>query len=206
VHERLAEEFSAIGFYLSGHPLDSYAQVLKRLGVLTYADLQADARRSTMKATLAGTVIRKQERKAKSGDSFAFVSLSDPTGMFEVMLFSEVLAQARAFLESGHSVLVRVLAEWTEEELKLRAFAVEDLDVAAAGAGEGLKIRLTDPAPIARIAAQLQQPGKGLVTLVVPGLSRRQDVEIALPRRVHVNPQLKSALQALEGVAEIETV
>jgi hypothetical protein len=41
---------------------------------------------------------------------------------------------------------------------------------------------------------------------VVPGLSHRQDVEIALPRRVHVNPQLKSALQAMEGVAEIETV
>jgi DNA polymerase-3 subunit alpha len=206
VHERLAEEFSAIGFYLSGHPLDSYARVLKRLGVLSYADLLADSRRSAMKATLAGTVIRKQERKAKSGDSFAFVSLSDPSGMFEVMLFSEVLVQSRAFLESGHSVLIRVVAEWTEEELKLRALGIEDLDVAAAGAGEGLKIRLTDPAPISRIAAQLNQPGKGLVTLVVPGLSHRQDVEIALPRRVHVNPQLKSALQAMEGVAEIETV
>jgi DNA polymerase-3 subunit alpha len=52
VHERLAEEFSAIGFYLSGHPLDAYAQSLKRLGVTPYAELLADARRSSVKATL----------------------------------------------------------------------------------------------------------------------------------------------------------
>jgi DNA polymerase III alpha subunit len=63
VHEKLAEEFAAIGFYLSGHPLDAYAQSLKRLGVTPYADLLADARRSSVKATLAGTLIRRQERR-----------------------------------------------------------------------------------------------------------------------------------------------
>src|SRR5262249_25256928 len=73
VHERLAEEFSAIGFYLSGHPLDQYAKVLKRLGVAAYTDLLADTRRSSVKATLAGTVIRRQERRGRSGDPFAFV-------------------------------------------------------------------------------------------------------------------------------------
>ena len=66
-HERLAEEFSAIGYYLSGHPLDGYTTALKRLGVVSYSDLTADARRSAVKATVAGTVIRRQERRGKSG-------------------------------------------------------------------------------------------------------------------------------------------
>ena len=103
VHERLAEEFSAIGFYLSGHPLDSYAQSLKRLGVTRYADLIADARRSSVKATLAGTVIRRQERRGKNGDPFAFVGLSDPSGMFEVMVFSGGAGQC-ARLSGGRGV------------------------------------------------------------------------------------------------------
>jgi DNA polymerase-3 subunit alpha len=206
VHERLAEEFSAIGFYLSGHPLDSYAQALKRLGVTQYGDLLTDVRRSSVKATLAGTVIRKQERRGKSGDPFAFVSFSDPSGMFEVMLFSEALRDARAFLEPGHSVLLKVVGEWTEEELRLRTLAVEDLDKAAANAGEGLKIYLSDPTPIPSIAAQLRQPGKGLVTVVVPGAGAAQEVEIALPKRVLVSPQLKSTLRSLQGVADVETV
>jgi DNA polymerase-3 subunit alpha len=206
VHERLAEEFSAIGFYLSGHPLDAYAQSLKRLGVTLYADVMADARRSAVKATLAGTVIRRQERRGKSGDPFAFIGLSDPSGMFEVMVFSEALANARAFLEVGRGILLRVVGDWVDDELKLRTIAVEDLDAAAAQAGEGLKIRLSDPAPIPAIARELKQPGKGLITLIVPGASDNQEVEIALPKRIQVNPQLKSTLSSLSGVIEIETV
>jgi len=204
-HERLAEEFSAIGFYLSGHPLDGYGTALKRLGVSSYADLMADARRSVVKATVAGTVIRRQERRGKSGDPFAFVALSDPTGMFEVMVFSEALSASRQFLEVGRPILMRVVGDWAEDELKLRAVSIEDLDAAAAQAGEGLKIRLVDPAPIPLIARELKSPGKGLVTLVVPG-ALQQEIEIALPRRVQVNPQLKNALASLAGVAEVESV
>jgi DNA polymerase III subunit alpha len=204
VHERLTEEFAAIGFYLSGHPLDSYDQALRRIGARRYADLLTDARRGTVKATLAGTVIRKQERRGKSGDMFAFIGLSDPSGMYEVMMFSEALNAGRAFLEAGRSVLVKIVGDWTDDELRLRALSVEDLDAAAAAAGEGLKIRLTDPAPIPALASHLKQTGKGLVTLVVD--TPLQEVEIALPRRVQVNPQLKSVLSALKGVAEIETV
>jgi len=106
MHERLSEEFSAIGFYLSGHPLDAYDKVLKRIGVTRYADLLADARRTSVKAKLAGTVIRRQERRGRSGDPFAFVGLSDPSGMFEIMVFSEALSQARSFLEAGRSVVM----------------------------------------------------------------------------------------------------
>jgi len=204
-HERLAEEFSAVGFYLSGHPLDGYATALKRLGVSTFADLLSDARRSAVKATVAGVVIRRQERRGKSGDPFAFVALSDPTGMFEVMVFSEALASSRQFLEIGKPVLLRAVGDWVEDELKLRAISIEDLDAAAAGAGEGLKIRLIDTAPIPRIAHELNAPGKGLVTLVVPGPDR-QEIEIALPKRVQVNPRIKTVLAALSGVAEVESV
>ena len=204
-HERLAEEFSAIGYYLSGHPLDGYATALKRLGVVSYADLVADARRSAVKTTVAGTVIRRQERRGKSGDPFAFIALSDPTGMFEVMVFSEALASSRQHLEVGRPVLLRVIGDWIEDELKLRAISIDDLDAAAAEAGEGLKIKLIDPAPLPLIARELKSPGKGLITLVVPGDSR-QEIEIALPRRVQVNPQLKTMIAALSGVAEVESV
>jgi DNA polymerase-3 subunit alpha len=206
MHERLSEEFSAIGFYLSGHPLDAYDKVLKRLGVTRYADLLADARRTSVKAKLAGTVIRRQERRGRSGDPFAFVGLSDPSGMFEVMVFSEALSQARAILEAGRSVVMSVVGDWIEDELKLRAIKVEDLDGAAADAGEGLRIRLSDPAPLPTIATRLKASGKGLVTVIVPVEAHNQDVEIVLPKRVQVTQDLKSAIASMSGVAEVETV
>src|SRR6185437_3384362 len=168
-HERLSEEFSAMGFYLSGHPLDAYAAPLKRLGATTYAALIEDRRRAGFKAVLAGTMIRKYERRSRNNESYAFVSFSDPTGMFEVMLFPEVLASSRPLLEAGKSLLVTCSADWDGDELKLRAASIVDLDVAVANAGEGLKVYLSDSSSLGAIAAQLRQPGKGIVTFIVPG-------------------------------------
>jgi DNA polymerase-3 subunit alpha len=204
-HERLSEEFHAMGFYLSGHPLDAHAAALKRLGAVSYGALIEDRRRSGFKAVLAGTMIRKHERRGRNDQTYAFVSFSDATGMFEVMLFPEVLASARPLLEAGRSVLITASAEWDGDELKLRAASIADLDAAAAQAGEGLRIHLDDTAALGAIAAQLKQPGKGIVTLVVPG-GAGEEVEIALPRRQQVSVALKNAIKTLPGVAAVESV
>jgi DNA polymerase-3 subunit alpha len=204
-HERLSEEFGAMGFYLSGHPLDAYAASLRRLGAVTIAQLLEDRRRSGFKAVLAGTMIRKHERRSRNDQSYAFVSFSDPTGMFEVMLFPEVLAASRPLLEAGRSVLVTCSADWDGDDLKLRAASIADLDAAAAQAGEGLRIHLDSETALGPIAAQLKQPGKGLVTLVVPG-GRGEEVEISLPKRHLVSPALRNAIKMMPGVSAVESV
>ena len=204
-HERLSEEFSAMGFYLSGHPLDAYAASLKRLGAVTIAQLLEDRRRSGFKAVLAGTMIKKHERRSRNDQSYAFVSFSDATGMFEVMLFPEVLAASRPLLEAGKSVLVTCSADWDGDDLKLRAASIADLDAAAAQAGEGLRIHIADESALGPIAAQLKQPGKGLVTIVVPG-GRGEEVEIALPKKLLVSAPLRNAIKMMPGVSAVESV
>jgi DNA polymerase-3 subunit alpha len=203
-HERLGEEFAAIGFYLSGHPLDNYRTALTRLQALTFAQIQED-RRSAFVAQVAGTIIRKSERRGRNDQNYAFVSFSDPSGMFEVMFFPEVLAASRPLLEAGKSVLLKLNATWEGDDLKLRAISASDLDKAAADAGEGLKIYLEDVRPLAAIASQLRQPGKGMIALVVPG-SEGREVEIKLPQRQQVNATLKGALKSLPGVAMVESI
>src|SRR3954471_10430287 len=205
VHERLAEEFSAMGFYLSGHPLDAYGPALKRLGAATYAALVEDRRRGGFKAKIAGTLIKKSERRGRSDQMYAFVSFSDPTGMFEVMLFPEVLTACRPLLESGKSLLITASAEWDGDELKLRAASILDLDHAALQAGEGMVVRLTDAASLGQLAAELSQPGKGLVNIVVPGAAG-EEVEIELKKRIAVNATLRSRIAALPGVMSVEAV
>ena len=203
-HEKLGEEFNAMGFYLSGHPLDAYGAALKRLGVTTYASLAED-RRAGFKAKLAGTMIKKSERRGRNDQTYAFVSFSDPTGMFEVMLFPEVLAASRSLLESGKSLVVTASADWDGDELKLRAAAIADLDQAAANAGEGMVVHLESAAPLSSVAAQLLQPGKGLVSFVVPG-GPGEEVEIALSRRHAVTAALRSTIAAIPGVVSVEAV
>jgi len=205
VHERLAEEFSAMGFYLSGHPLDAYGPALRRLGASTYAALVEDRRRGGFKAKIAGTLIKKSERRGRSEQMYAFVSFSDPTGMFEVMLFPEVLAASRPLLEAGKSMLITASAEWDGDELKLRAASILDLDHAAAQAGEGMTVRLADTSSLGQLAAELSQSGKGLVNIVVPG-STGEEVEIELKKRFAVTATLRSRIAALPGVVAVEAV
>ena len=108
-----------------------------------------DRRRGGFKAKIAGTLIKKSERRGRNDQMYAFVSFSDPTGMFEVMLFPEVLAASRPLLEAGKSLLDhRFSAEWDGDELKLRAATILDLDQAARQAGEGMVVRLLDTASL----------------------------------------------------------
>ncbi|HUO98782.1 MAG TPA: DNA polymerase III subunit alpha [Rhizomicrobium sp.] len=203
-HERLSEEFGAMGFYLSGHPLDNYRVALHRLQAVTYADLLED-RRSTSQPTLAGTVIKKSERRSRNDQMYAFVSLSDSTGMYEVMFFPEVLAASRHLLDAGKSVLLKCSAAWEGDELKLRAVWVKDLDAEAAQAGEGLRVKLDTSVSLNDFAGLLRTPGKGSVTVVVPG-GPGEEVEISLPKRLQVTAQLKDALRMVPGVLEVESV
>ncbi len=95
--EKLQFEFDAIGFYLSSHPLDPYGKSLERAGILRWVDLPAAmAAGGSTRFKLAGIIIGRKERTSARGSKFAFLQLSDTTGVFEITLFSEVLATARA--------------------------------------------------------------------------------------------------------------
>ncbi|MEI9929388.1 MAG: OB-fold nucleic acid binding domain-containing protein [Rhizomicrobium sp.] len=150
-------------------------------------------------------MIRKSERRGRNDQTYAFVSFSDPTGMFEVMLFPEVLQAARPLLEAGKSVLVTASADWDGDDLKLRAASIADLDAASAQAGEGMRIYVDNEAALGPIASQLKQPGKGIVTLVVPGHAG-EEVEIALPKRQVVTAALRNAIKMMPGVMTVEAV
>ena len=212
--ERLGEEFRAVGFYMSGHPLDDYMAPLKRKGVVTLDEVTAKAERGALVAKLAGVVAGRQERKSARGNRFAFAQLSDTTGAYEVTLFSDTLDKCRDHLETGAKVVVTVEATMESDQLKLLGRSVAPIDVAVAGVGQtALKIYVEAQSAVPNIASVLtraqetvKQGAKGPVTLCLLGGDLPGDVEIDLGRDYPVNPQIKGALKSLEGVMEVEEV
>jgi DNA polymerase-3 subunit alpha len=204
--ERLQREAEAAGFYLSGHPLDEYGAVLKRARVIPYAELVRDARRLNRRVELAGTVIRKQERRSQRSDQpFAFVELTDPSGHFEAVVFADLLRAHREALEPGRSVVLTADAEWEGEDLRLRVHGLKSLDALAAETGAGLRIHIDAASPLASIATHLKGGGKGRVSFIVlDGAGREVEVEIG--GRFDVNPRVRSLLKSIPGVLEIQEV
>ncbi len=210
--ERLRQEHTAVGFYLSGHPLDDYVGALKRKQVLTLAELEQKASGGTVVAKIAGSVAGKQERKSARGNRFAFVQLSDTTGLYEVTVFSDTLEKFRDLLEPGQNVVLSVKADMEADQLKLLAQAVQPVDGAVADAAAmGLKIFVNDEKAVDSIATRLIEVskdagprGRGPVHLVLTHPELPGEVEMALPNEYPLNPQVKGALKHIQGVQMVE--
>jgi DNA polymerase-3 subunit alpha len=210
--ERLAQEQAAIGFYLSGHPLDDYAAALRRERVLSYADVLRQAAAGPSVFQVAGTIAAIDHRKSARGTRFAFVRLSDPTGLYEVRMFSDALDAVRDHLEPGRSVVLTVEAQTEGDDLRLTARAAQPIDAAVAGASAaGLRIFLDDPAAAPSLATRLTAAARdpatrrrGPVSLILLHPDLPGEVEITLPDPYPITPQVLGALKTVTGVVHVE--
>ena len=205
--ERLQNEFSAIGFYLSSHPLAAYERSLERLKVTRAANLQALLTRGVPgRIKLAGTIIDRQERTSAKGNRFAFVQCSDQSGAFELTIFSELLSSKRNLLEPGQAVLVSADGRLDGDQVKLTAQTIEKLEEAVANAVAGLRIELSDPAALEPLRRALDgKRGRGRVMLVVP-MPDEAEAEVVLPGSYGIAAGLRDAIGSMPGVAQVEEI
>jgi DNA polymerase-3 subunit alpha len=205
--ERLQHEFAAIGFYLSSHPLDPYGKSLERTGITRWADLPAGlAANPTNRFKLAGIVVGRKERTSGRGNRFAFVQMSDPSGTFEVTLFSEILREARALLDSGQPLVVTVDVRSEEESLRLTVQKIEPLDTVVALAAAGLRVFVGEARALSSLKSVIarESGGRGRVTVVLDLPAR--EVEIAIPGGFKVGPQTRAAVKSLPGIIDVHDI
>ena len=202
--EKLSNEFEAIGFYLSAHPLDAYTGTLQALDVVKAKDLaNLTAGDVARPIRMAGTVVSKRERVGKRGNKYAFIALSDDTGSFEVMVFSEVLASSRDLLDSGTPVLLTLDGQLEDEKLRLLASRIDSLEKAVAARVRNLKIRIEPGVPMAELRALLMADGRGKGRIVVSARSNGHEVDVALPGTYAIQPRTLSGLSDIPGILEI---
>jgi len=206
--ERLQHEFDAIGFYLSSHPLDGYGKSLERVGVVRFADLPHRlVAGGATRFKLAGIVISRKERTSARGNRFAFVQMSDASGVFEVTLFSELLSQSRQLLDAGQPLLVTVDVRAEEDNLRLTAQRIEPLDGVVAQAAAGLKVFLAEGDALSPLRGLIAREGggRGRVTVVVP-VPPQREVEILLPGGFKISPKVRAAVKSLPGIQDVHDV
>ena len=203
--EKLQREHEAVGFYLSAHPLDEYSGVLAKLRVQTWAEFGESVRRGSTAGRLAATVTTKQERRTRTGNKMAVLQLSDSSGSFEAVAFSEELNAYRDLLEPGKSIVVVVAAEDRPEGINLRIQSVESLDKAVAGLKQ-MRVFVRDAAPLPSVQKHLAMRGEGQASLILLLDEGQREIEMRLPGRYAVSPQIASALRAVRGVVEVELV
>ncbi len=214
--ERLRHEHGALGFYLTGHPLEDFAGPLSQVGVIGFAELEQrlaeNGGGTPVVRRIAGTITGRQNRKSQKGNRFAFVQLSDVTGFYEVMVFSDVLEKHRPLLEPGNNVVLTVECggDFDSQRLVARDFQPAD-DAISRVPPPGLRIFVRDEAALGSIATRLAGASDGPpngarapVRLVLLHPDLPGEVEIALASSYPLRPEVKGAVKDIPGVSHVE--
>ena len=212
--ERLAEEFKAVGFYLSGHPLDDYMGTLRRQKVITLDELSEKVQQGPCLVKLAGVVASRQERKSARGNRFAFVQLSDVSGAYELTIFSETLEEAREYLETGEKIVSTVEASMEAGQLKLLCRSVAPIDASFASSTLlGLRVFIESEAAVKSVASVLSRSkeqeiglSNGIIEFCLSNRLLPGEVTINAGDNFSLNPKIKGALKSLEGVQQVEDI
>ena len=207
---RLDEELAAVGFYLSGHPLDDLMPALRRRRTDLLTEVIPKAEAGAEAFRMAGVVRRRQERASQaSGDKFAFVTLSDPSGEYEVLFPPESLRRCRDLLEPGRAVSLKVRAKARDGEVRFFGDDAESVEAAIENAVAGLRVHVSPrslaiDALKARLTAAPQGRG-GEIVLVAP-VEGGREIEVRLPGRFDLGPAVRGALKTAPGVVFVEDV
>ncbi|WP_417606639.1 DNA polymerase III subunit alpha [Primorskyibacter flagellatus] len=215
--ERLMEEQKAIGFFLSGHPLDDYAAALKRKGVSTIADAQAKAEQDGAAVVRVGVMVSGfREMKSSRGSRYFRMNISDPTGQLAgIAMFAREekdLNAARQVFESTDKVIVTLEARFNDGQFDptIRSAAKMDDMVIDAGSA-GLRIFVEEAVAIAAVAqvlenasGQMERAARGPIQLCLMDAGLPGEVEIDLERQFPITPEIKGAIKSLGGVMAVE--
>lgn len=205
--QRLANEKELLGFYVTGHPLDRYRNVVDsdryaKLGLLDAIELKEVRERFPF----AGMIRSVEHKTTKAGKPFGVLILEDFTGSAEVTLWSESYLPAReaGLLEPGRVIRLRAAVQVDDrtEQRKLTGYDLAELKTrAGSGSGRGaLELTLWTSRHCERdleeiLAIVRDHPGKTqLVLHFHNSAGKRTSVLAADELRVRRSPELELAL------------
>ena len=212
--DRLREEFDAVGFFLSAHPLDAYERVLVKKRVRSCSEVLAAKEIGAVR--LAGTFLSKKEMTSKSGKRFAFISFSDASGVFEATAFSEILAQQSELLIPGNSMIVDCALYFEGDSARMTIQRLESIEVAAAAAANAAKemhLYVDSIDPLTSLRAVLsrdrdangegrRKKGKVIVTAKLRDID--EEVIINLGDDYGLSHELSLAVRSLPGILDVK--
>ncbi|HHG90739.1 MAG TPA: DNA polymerase III subunit alpha [Devosia sp.] len=201
--QRLERERSAIGFHLSGHPLEEYADLFAKEKVVPWLEFECRARDGEQPGRIAGTVVSRNDRRTRKGTPMAVMMFSDPSGSFECVMFSEQIAQFGELLQPGKSVILDVEADPQADGVRLRLLRARSIETQMRVLARNLRIYVNEKRCLDPVKKLLQPGGNGSVSVFVRSEDRSREFEICLPEKYLLNRDVAGGIKSIAGVNDV---
>jgi DNA polymerase-3 subunit alpha len=209
--EQLQKEKEALGFFLSGHPLDRFRDLIQMIRTATSKEIAGMP--SNERAVLGGLITAVKITNDRNGRQMAFVSIEDPEGTAEVVMFSDVLEKARRFVAENNVVVVegRVSRRGGGGEGKVLVNTLLPVGIDPGPAWKEVHVTLDlDSTPESTIESMKKvlfaHSGDSRVFFHVKEQGRRAYVIRARSQGVRVDPALVSGLSESIGARNVRLV
>ena len=205
--QQLAYEKEALGFYMSGHPLERHAEELKLFGARRLAELTS----SEADIWVGGIVSGLRPLKTKKGDRMAVFMLEDIAGSLEVVVFPETFAKHASMIEADAMLLVR--GKFEKDEESARMVATELLPISALRERTTREVIIHLPngqqgrttfEQLAELLARHRGDRRVLLELDVKGHDKSLRVRSEVAQRVKPTERLVNELEQLCGSGSVE--
>ncbi|MGH7827550.1 MAG: DNA polymerase III subunit alpha [Candidatus Binatia bacterium] len=213
--QSLGFEKEALGFYITGHPLDKYDRIIKKISSGAISDIKEKPSAGDIR--IGGVVSALKLKNTKKGDRYAGFHLEDKTGFVEVIAWPDVYRKSVELLGADDPILVKGRLEVGEERIQVFANEITPLaEEAAKGRANGngkrnvqdervhLYVReaeLSNEELVQLRETLLEHPGPSTVFLHFVSPARSETV-LELPHQVRVasSPELVETVKRLFGM------
>jgi DNA polymerase-3 subunit alpha len=195
--ELLTAEKEAVGFYITGHPLENYAEVLAELKACK--TLKLNGREGGSKVNIGGIVSSLQVRTTKKGQRFGLLRLEDEASGVKCVVWPEIFSKVERILQNDAAILVCGKLDVTDDgSLTIIADEITSLDDVLQRKSRAVVLRIPSSA----------EPGLLLEELLTLMDGHKGDCEVvlefALEDRVLVRARPHGALR-VQGSRELES-
>lgn len=201
--QRLEGEKETLGFYLSGHPIERFAQELAQITDSSIAELKPTQDRTII---VAGLVVATRTMRTRRGDRMIFVTLDDRSGRLELAVFSELYMRHRDLLVKDNLLVVEGFVSVDEYTggFKMSAEKIYNLEQARVALARRLVIdvdvELTANGFVDDLREILEPAGRGNCPVYLNYQSRVAQAEIALGAEWNISPS-SGVLERLSQLA-----
>ena len=203
--EKLNNEFTSLGIYLSSHPLDNFSIVMKNLKIINSSQLLENFKNNFEKKIiqLCGLIFKVQKRQSPRG-KWATIQLNDLGGNCEIVLYSDILEKYEFLLNESKPILIDAEIKREDNQgIRIIAKRLRKFDEYMTNTKFNIIITIVDLTVVEKIKSTLTFLKKGASSVFFKLYVDKKIIEIKAIENVKFSEEFLNQISHIKGISKI---
>ena len=203
--EKLNNEFTSLGIYLSSHPLDNFSIVMKNLKIINSSHLLENFKTNFEKKIiqLCGLIFKVQKRQSPRG-KWATIQLNDLGGNCEIVLYSDILEKYEFLLNESKPILIDAEVKREDNQgIRIIAKRLRKFDEYITNTKFNIIITIVDLSVVEKIKSTLKFLQKGASSVFFKLHVDKKIIEIKAMENIKFSEDFLNQISNIKGISKI---